>query len=142
MIVLDTTVLVYALGTEHELREPCKKLMRAIAGERIAATTTSGVIQEFAHVRSRRRSVAEAVESAHEYVEMLSPLLVSEPVDLDRGLSIFESIDGLGAFDSVLAAAAIRSGSAALVSGDRAFGRVPGMDHVFPDRVGIATILD
>lgn len=45
MIVLDTTVLVYAKGAEHPLRDPCRDLVAAIADERIAATTTAEVIQ-------------------------------------------------------------------------------------------------
>ena len=55
MIVLDTTVLVYAVGADHPLREPCQLLVRAIADGTILATTTIEVIQEFTHVRGRRR---------------------------------------------------------------------------------------
>lgn len=69
MIVLDTTVLVYAKGAEHPLRDPCRDLVAAIADERIAATTTAEVIQEFVHVRARRRA------GPCDYAELLSPLL-------------------------------------------------------------------
>jgi predicted nucleic acid-binding protein len=31
LIVLDTTVLVYAKGQDHPLREPCRALVEAIA---------------------------------------------------------------------------------------------------------------
>jgi predicted nucleic acid-binding protein len=56
MIVLDTVVLVYAKGAEHPRREPCRELVAAIAEERIEATTTGEVIQEFVHrLRQRRR---------------------------------------------------------------------------------------
>ena len=55
MIVLDTTVLVYAKGIDHPLRQPCRKLIDLIADGRIEATTTVEVIQEFVHVRARRR---------------------------------------------------------------------------------------
>lgn len=48
MIVLDTTVLVYAKGAEHPLRDPCRDLVAAIADERIAATTTAEVCQMLA----------------------------------------------------------------------------------------------
>ena len=54
MIVLDTTVLVYALGGEHALREPCQRLVEAVAEGRVEATTTVEVIQEFVRVRARR----------------------------------------------------------------------------------------
>jgi hypothetical protein len=55
MILLDTTALVYAVGSEHPLREPCRALISAIGDGRIAATTTVEMLQQFTHVRARRR---------------------------------------------------------------------------------------
>ncbi len=50
MILLDTTVLVYAKGEAHPLRGPCRELIAAIADRRLDATTTVEAIQEFVHV--------------------------------------------------------------------------------------------
>lgn len=141
MIVLDTTVLVYAKGAEHPLRDPSRELIAAIAEGVVEATTTIEVIQEFTHVRARRRGAAEAAELARAYVELLSPLLQLTPEHLWRGLSLFEDIDELGAFDAVLAAAALEAGASALVSADRAFAGVAGLTHTSPDRGGVAGIL-
>ena len=55
MIVIDTTVLSYAVGVEHLLRDPCIRLLRAHADGAIDAATTIEVVQEFVHVRARRR---------------------------------------------------------------------------------------
>ena len=60
MIVLDTTVLVYAVGAEHPLRDPSRELVGAIADGVIEATTTIEVVQEFVHVRARRRDRQDA----------------------------------------------------------------------------------
>lgn len=60
---------------------------------------------------------------------------------LDRGLALFETTPGLGAFDAVLAAVAIHSGAAALVSADEAFAELPGIAHVVPDAAGISRLL-
>lgn len=62
MIVLDTTVLIYAVGTEHRFRDPCRELIEAIRTGKVAATTTVEVIREFAHVRARRRGRSDAAE--------------------------------------------------------------------------------
>ena len=75
MIVLDTTVLVYAVGVDHPLREPCQQLIRAIADGTILATTTTEVIQEFTHVRARRRDRKDAAELARDYIEDYSASL-------------------------------------------------------------------
>jgi len=141
VIVLDTTVLVYAKGADHELRDPCRELITAVADGRLEATTTIEVIQELAHVRARRRGAADAAALARDYAELLAPLLLLNPAHLRRGLALFERVDGLGAFDAVLAAAALDLGATHLVSADRAFDAVDGIAHVFPDRAGVATVL-
>jgi len=141
MIVIDTTVLVYAKGDDHPLREPCRALIAAISGGHVEATTTVEVIQELAHVRARRRGAADAAALARDYAELLSPLLMLEREHLDHGLSLFESVDRLGAFDAVLAAATLRAGPAELVSADGAFADVPDLSHVVPDVAGVDSLL-
>jgi predicted nucleic acid-binding protein len=130
MILIDTTVLSYAVGIEHPLRDPCRRLLRAHAEERIDATTTVEVIQEFVHVRARRRPRSDAVALARQYVAALSPL-VTRAEDLDLGLTLFEKTN-LGAFDSVLAAVAVNRRADALVSADRAFREVSDLNWVDP----------
>ena len=132
MIVLDTTVLVYAVGADHPLREPCRQIVRAIQDGRLIARTTIDVIQEFAHVRARRRGRHDASVLAHEYASLLQPLIVLDELDLKRGLDLFEEQDRLGAFDCMLAAAVTRRGAIGLVSANRAFDAVPGLQTLNP----------
>lgn len=131
MIVLDTTILAYAVGDEHPLRDPCRRLLMAHADERIEATTTVEVIQEFAHIRSRRRTRPDAIRVARQYAAAFD-LLVTSPGDLDRGLGLFEEYPALGAFDAVLAAVALDRQAQALVSADRAFASVLALPWVDP----------
>jgi uncharacterized protein len=131
VILLDTTVLSYAVGAEHPLREPCRQLLRAHGDGRIEAATTIEVVQEFLHVRARRRSRADAVALARHYSAAL-PLLVTRAEDLELGLSLFERHPALGAFDAVLAAVGLNAGVEALVSADRAFGAVANLHWVDP----------
>lgn len=124
MIVLDTTVLLYAVGGEHPLGEPSRRLIRAIGDGEVAATTSVPVIQEFAHVRARRRGRSDAHARALEFAELLAPLLPIAPSDVEPALRLFERHEGLDAFDAFLATAAIAHGAEALVSADRAFAEV------------------
>lgn len=140
MIVLDTTVLVYAKGAVHPLRDPCRELIEAIAEGDLDATSTPEVIQEFAHVRGRRRGRADAATLGQDYNQLLSPLLSVTGEDLERGLSLFEHHERLGAFDAVLAATAISTGATALVSADTAFAAIPELRHVLPDHTGVAQL--
>lgn len=142
MIVLDTTVLVYAVGAAHRLREPCQRIVAAIGDGRVAATTTVEVIQVFVHVRARRRRRADASSLAKHYVDLLKPLLRPSERDLGDGLAMFEQTPSLGAFDAVLAATALNADAQALVSADVAFADVPGLTHVDPgDTDQLATVV-
>jgi predicted nucleic acid-binding protein len=141
VIVLDTTVLVYAKGAEHTLRAPCRELIEAIAERGIEATTTVEVIQEFVHVRARRRDRADAVALGRDYAELLSPLLEVRGADLERGLALYERSERLGAFDAVLVAAAESAAAQALVSADAAFGELTSIPHLRPDAPDLASLL-
>ncbi|GAA3755098.1 hypothetical protein HDA32_004236 [Spinactinospora alkalitolerans] len=141
MIVLDTTVLVFAVGSEHPLREPCRRLVKAVTDGSIEATTTVEVIQEFAYIRAKRRPRSDAASRAGDYLTLLSPLLMVEEGVLSSGLAVFEAHDRLGSFDSVLAAAARANGATALVSADRAFAAFTDVPHVFPDEAGVKGLI-
>lgn len=142
MIVLDTTVLVYAKGADHPLRDPCRSLIDAIAQGALQASTTVEAIQEFVHVRAQRRTREDAAALGRDYADLLAPLLAVEGDHLRNGLLLFQRHERLGAFDAVLAATALDMGAIAFVSADNAFGSVPGLPHVFPDDTGIKALLN
>jgi uncharacterized protein len=141
MIVLDTTVLVYAKGADHPLRDPCRRLIDAIAQGEIEATSTVEVVQEFVHVRAQRRERSDAVALGGDYADLLTPLIAVEEERLRRGLTLFEHNERLGAFDAILAATAIDLDASALVSADAAFADVPDLTHVVPDDAGVKKLL-
>lgn len=134
MIVLDTTVLVYAVGDDHALREPARLILGAVRDGRVQATTTVETVQEFVHVRARRRDRADAAALGRAYADLLAPLLVASEDDLAAGLRLYERYPELGAFDAVLAAASVRARAEALVSADRSFAGV--RDLPFVDLAG------
>lgn len=106
--------------------------MRAAAAAKIKATTTVEAIQEFVHVRSRRRPREDACDLGIAYVELLSPLLSPGRAELEEGLRLYRASDRLGAFDAVLAASALLAGAQALVSADSAFADLAGLRFVNP----------
>lgn len=141
MIVLDTTVLVYAAGGEHGLREPCRRIVAAIAAGEIEATTSVEVVQEFVHVRARRRGRADAAALGGAYADLLAPLLPVTAQDLHRGLALYRDVERVGAFDAVLAAAAMARQATALLSADVGFAAVPGLVHLVPDEASVDRLL-
>ena len=141
MIALDTTVLVYAVGDAHELREPARALVQSVERGAVQATTTAEAIQEFVHVRARRRDRRDAAKLGRAYAALLSPLLMPSEDDLEQGLRLFERNQELGAFDAVLAAAAMGAAVDALVSADRSFASVRGLRFVDLVSPGLRSLL-
>lgn len=141
MIVLDTTILAYAVGEAHPLRAPCRRLLAAHGDGRIEVTTTLEVIQEFAHIRARRRTRTDAVGLARQYLKAFAVLVVTSD-DLDRGLALFEQHPTLGAFDAVLAAVALDRGAEAFVSADRAFASVPNLRWIDPATPALGSLIN
>jgi len=142
MIVVDTTVLVYAVGTEHPLRAPSRRLVDAVAAGAVDATTTIEVIQEFVHVRARRQGRGDAAKAGRHYAELFAPLLVVPTAVVGAGLRVFERTTSLGVFDSFLAATALAAGADALISADRGFASVPRLAHVVPGTAEFDRLLE
>ncbi len=140
MILLDTTVLLYAVGGEHSLREPCRRILAAHSEGRIEATTTVEVVQEFVHVRARRRTRSDAAALGRSW-ETAFDLLSVNSRDLDVGLALFEQHEELGAFDSLLAGVALNRGLDGLISADRAFGSVTGLRWINPASRSLESLL-
>lgn len=124
MILVDSNVLVYAVGSEHPQREASKRLFDAVAGGELAATTTPEVIQEFAHVYGRRRLRRDASRHARRFAALLGPLVATTSDAVDTALDLYERHEELDAFDALLAAVALRERVSALVSADRVFARI------------------
>lgn len=132
MIVVDTSVLVYAVGSEHPLRSPSRRIFDAVSAGKIAASTSVAVIQEFAHVRARRGGRQDAAVQASRFAQLLAPLLPVRDDEIATALDLFTRHARLGAFDAFLAAAALAHDARALVSADRAFADVAELAYVDP----------
>ena len=133
MILIDTTVLVYAVGSEYALRAPCRSVIESIGAGLVSATATVETIQEFAHVRARHRGRAEARATTLQNLDLLSPLVQPDRADLIRGLELFERHENLGSFDAVLAAIVLeRDHMTGLMSADRGFASIDALTHLDP----------
>jgi predicted nucleic acid-binding protein len=99
------------------------------------------VIQEFVHVHARRRAREAAARLGRRYAAGLAPLLLTEAVDLDRGLRLFAANPRLDAADAVLAAVVLRTEADALVSADRGFREVRGLSVIDPGSSSLSQLL-
>lgn len=128
----DTNVLVYAVGAQHPYRESCRDLVRHQGRGVLAGEVTPIVIAEFAHQRFRQtRDRREASLRARQAAGAFRVQAVDSD-DLDLALDLYARSTALDAFDALLAATALNRGLDAIVSADRAFEAVDGIERIDP----------
>lgn len=138
----DTSIFVYALGGGHRYKEPCREIVRRAATGDLQGEASGDLLQEFVHQRARRTGDrAEAAKAARDIAKLAwwHPV---EPNDVQRGIDLFEAHADLDARDAVFAALAINRGIDAILSTDRAFDQIDGLERIDPaDERTVATLI-
>ena len=131
MILIDASVIAYAVGEPHPLREPCRRILEAHGDGRLEVMTTVETLQAFLQLRLRHRSREDATALTRELAAALRPIVTSR-TDLERALALMDQHPDLPPSRAVLAAVAINHEAEALVSADPAFATIPGLRWVDP----------
>jgi predicted nucleic acid-binding protein len=137
----DTSVFLYAIGSAHPYREPCREVLAGVEDLGIQGEASAGLVQEvvqhrFRRTRDRQRAVREARDVAR-----LCLLHEVRADDVLRGLDLYARNERLDARDAVFAAVALNRGITAILSPDRAFDDVAGLVRVDPaDREAVEAL--
>jgi uncharacterized protein len=139
--LFDTSVFVYALGGEHPYREPCRAIMRDGQRGRLEAEASVELIHEFAYVRQRHgRSRSAAAADARD-IAATSRLHAVQPDDIERALDLWSEYESLDMRDAIFAAQALNRGIDAILSSDRGFDGIRGLERVDPaDTAAVASL--
>lgn len=130
--LVDTNVFLYARGTEHVYREPCRTILSAAGTARVELVASVELVQEFAHVLLCRGVVrSEALDQAEEVRAQCDVRDFDRHV-LAEALRLLRQHAGLGVRDAVHAATAVVSGVPGVLSADLAFNVIDGVHRVDP----------
>ena len=138
-VFVDANVPMYAAGRNHPFKEPSAEFLRAVGRRRIDAVSDVEVLQEILH---RYRAVQRASDGFVVFESFATAVRLFHPVVLDdlwECRAILEQHDTIRARDAIHAAVMRRTGVRTIVSYDRHFDEIPGMDRVTPDEVIRAT---
>lgn len=139
--LLDTNVFAYAMGGPSPYREPCRTIMELLATGAIEGEVSVDLVQEFLHLRMRRTRDRLAAVADARHVSILVALHDLTGAELTRAFALCERHPGLDARDAMFAAIALNRGLAAIVSADRGFDDIPGLDRVDPlDDAAVAAL--
>ncbi|MEX1258889.1 MAG: type II toxin-antitoxin system VapC family toxin [Gemmatimonadota bacterium] len=130
MIFVDSNVPMYLVGAPHPHKSDAQHLLeRAIArGERLV--TSAEVLQEILHryVAIERR---EAIQPAFDVLLGVADEVFSvELEDIERAKRILDGLAAASARDAIHAAVMVRRRISRILTFDRAFDTIPGIDRV------------
>ncbi len=128
----DTAVFVYALGGDHPYRGPCQRLLALAGSERLVGEASVELVHVFVLVRARRTGDRAAAVAQGMDIADLCVLHEVREGDLRLALRLFAGQQRLDVRDALFAATALNRGIDAVVSPDRAFDAVGGLERVDP----------
>jgi predicted nucleic acid-binding protein len=107
-------------------------ILRDVQERRLGAEASVELIHEFTYVHLRQvGSRADAMRSAQEISRSFS-LHTVEPHDMGRALELWCKHERLDVRDAIFAAQALNRGIDAILSPDRGFDGVPGLERIDP----------
>lgn len=136
------SIFVYALGRDHPYKEPCREIVRRAAAGDLQGEASADLLQGLLHQRLRRTGDRSGAAKSIRNVAMLALWHPLEPNDVQRGIDLFEAHTNLDARDAVFAALAINRGIDAILTTDRAFDEIPGLERIDPtDQRAVAALI-
>ena len=139
-VYVDTNVFLYAIGTEHRYREPCRSLVRAMSRGSLRGETSVETLQELVHHR-RRHGDPDATERGRQAMALCHVLHALEPPIALAALDLIDRHPSLPTRDAVHAATALTNGVATVLSADQDFDAVTGIIRIDPlDHRGTAEL--
>ena len=131
-VFVDTGVIMYAAGAPHPMRAPCRDLIEAVVDGRLDAAVSVEVVQEIFHrfSSSGRREVGVAMAEAA--LDLFAPVLPITDRIMRRMPGLFAEYHDLSARDLVHVATCLEVGIDVIVSPDRGFDAVAGLQRLDP----------
>ncbi|MBM3470038.1 MAG: type II toxin-antitoxin system VapC family toxin [Armatimonadetes bacterium] len=136
-VFLDTNVPMYAAGTDHSLRGPCQRVVRAAAEGTLDAVTDVEVFQEILYrywAIGQRQAGLAVFDSFHRI--MLGKILPVEQADIEQARALLAQHAALSPRDAIHLAVMVTRGIREIISADLDFDAVPGVQRIDPTTFG------
>jgi predicted nucleic acid-binding protein len=128
----DTNVFVYALGGAGPYREACRAIVEHASAGRLDGEASADLIQELLHQRMRQTGDRAVAVATARRVKVLCQLHDVQESDINLALWLFETHTRVTARDATFAAVALNRGVDAILSADRDFDEISGLERIEP----------
>lgn len=132
MILVDSSVLMYAAGTRHPHKQPSVRFLERVASGEVDAALDAEVLQEILH---RYRAIGRWADGRQVYdqARRIFPVVVPITAEvLDRARALLDDHRSVMARDAVHAAVVSVHGLEGISSYDRDFDRIAGLKRSEP----------
>ena len=129
---LDTCVPIYAAGRDHPYREPCVRIVLAVADGEIEAVTDAEVIQEIAYRFHAIHRRTEGLKLAEAFLSLVEAVLPVTRREVARSLQLQRTYSFLSPRDAIHVAVMEGAGLNRIVTADCHFDRVREVERVDP----------
>ena len=128
---LDTCVPIYAAGAAHAYKEPCQRVLQAVAQGDLEAITDTEVIQEIAY-RYHAIGRPEGLALAEDFLALMQDVRPVTRVEISRSLELQRVYPSLSPRDAIHVAVMLEAGIEKILSADRHFDGVKGIERMDP----------
>ena len=132
-IFIDVNIPMYAAGTDHFLREPCQRIMKAIASGKVDAVTDAEIFQEilyrYMHIGQREKGFTIFDLFGEVMRDRILPI---ENVDVKRARYLAEQYPYLSPRDLIHLAVMLRHGLTAIATADTGFDSIEAVRRIDP----------
>lgn len=135
MVFLDANVFLYAAGRDHPLRDPCRRILRAVEEGSLSSNTSVEVVQELLFVLWRRGMAERGVRLARSVMGLFPEALPMGPAEVRGACDLLERQPGLTPRDAVHVVTMQSHGIEMIVSADTHFDSVEGIRRIDPAAV-------
>jgi len=129
---IDTSVVMYAAGSDHPLRDPCRRIIDGIGDGSIDAVTSVEVIQEILHRFLAIGRYEQGATLAERTQDLMAPVLPITHALMRRVPPLADRYPSLAARDLVHVATCIHEGITEIISPDRGFDLVAEVRRIDP----------
>jgi len=128
--LVDANVIVYSVAGGR-LQDPCLDLLEAVAASDVEGYCTVTIAEEVWHLELSGR--IHGLEGQTDRVRTLFfPLLAVTHTALDHALAIAAGPDSIGSNDRLHVGSCLEHGIGVIVSADRGFDQVEGIERIDP----------
>lgn len=122
---------MYAVGQPHPLREPAVAVLQAITDEKLMAVTSTEVFQEILHRYHHIGAIDKGLALFDTFHLFMSGRIIDTTLsDLLVARHLLEKIPQLDARDAMHAAVMQNNGISTIISADKAFAHIKGLQWI------------